>query len=93
MQPDQHAAHRAGSPYPMLALNLLVSGAIMYFVMFAMIDGLPEFFHNLNMFYMALMMVAPMAILMVLMMPSMYPKRASTRRFAWARRPCFLPRS
>lgn len=75
MQTDQHSEHRTGSPYPMLGLNLLVSGAIMYFVMFAMIDGLPEFFHNLNMFYMALMMVAPMAILMVLMMPSMYRNR------------------
>ena len=59
----------------MLAANLLISGVIMYFVMFTMIDALPAFFHNLNMFYMALMMVAPMAILMVLMMRSMYPNR------------------
>ena len=61
--------------YLMLGLNLLISAVIMYFVMFSMIDGLPEFFHNLNMGYMALMMVAPMAILMILMMPSMYPHR------------------
>jgi hypothetical protein len=71
--PEQHTGHSSSSkPYLMLAANLLVSAIIMYFVMFTMIDGLPEFFHNLNMFYMALMMVAPMAILMLLMMGSMY---------------------
>ena len=60
------------SHYAMLALNLLLSAAIMYFVMFAMIDGGSDFHNNLNMFYMALMMVAPMAVLMLLMMRSMY---------------------
>ena len=75
MRDDRHAEHRGGAPYRMLALNLLISGAIMYFVMFTMIDALSAFFHNLNMFYMALMMVAPMAVLMVLMMPAMYPSR------------------
>jgi uncharacterized protein (DUF305 family) len=67
--------HEGKSAYLMFGLNLLLSGIIMYFVMFTMIDGLPEFFHNLNMFYMALMMVAPMAILMLLMMGSMYQNR------------------
>lgn len=62
------------SHYAMLALNLVLSTAIMYFVMFAMIDGTWDFFNNLNMFYMALMMVAPMAVLMLLMMRSMYSK-------------------
>lgn len=63
------------SHYRLLALNLLLSTAIMYFVMFAMIDGPADFYNNLNMFYMALMMVAPMAILMVAMMGSMYSNR------------------
>lgn len=75
MKHESKAMHQGGSPYVMLALNLLISVAIMYLVMFAMIDGLPEFYHNLNMFYMALMMVAPMAILMLFMMRSMYPNR------------------
>lgn len=75
MRDNRHAGHGGGAPYRMLALNLLISGVIMYFVMFTMIDSLSAFFHNLNMFYMALMMVAPMAVLMVLMMPSMYPSR------------------
>jgi uncharacterized protein (DUF305 family) len=63
------------SSYRMLALNLLLSAIIMYFVMFAMIDGLADFFHNLNMLYMAFMMVAPMGVLMLLTMGSMYGNR------------------
>lgn len=47
----------------------------MYFVMFAMIDGADDLRHNLNMFYMALMMVAPMGVLMLLLMGSMYENR------------------
>ena len=60
------------SPYLTLGLNLALSAVIMYLVMFAMIDGAADFHNNLNMAYMALMMVAPMAILMLLMMRSMY---------------------
>lgn len=63
------------SHYVRLALNLVVSTIIMYLVMFAMINGISNFYNNINMFYMALMMVAPMAILMVLMMGSMYANR------------------
>lgn len=62
-------------PYRMLALNLGLSAIIMYLVMFAMIDGWGDFYNNLNMAYMALMMVAPMATLMLLTMGSMYPNR------------------
>lgn len=69
----QHGDRRAMSKhYVMLGINLAISTIIMYFVMFSMIDGTGSFFHNINMFYMALTMVAPMAILMLLMMGSMY---------------------
>ena len=68
-----HGDHKAMSRhYVMLGVNLTISTVIMYFVMFSMIDGTGSFFHNINMFYMALTMVAPMAILMLLMMGSMY---------------------
>jgi len=62
--------------YRSLALQTAVSGAIMYVVMFVMIDQLSSFYNNLNMFYMTLMMVAPMVALMVLAMPAMFPSRA-----------------
>ena len=61
--------------YGLLGLNLAVSLAIMYFVMFAMIYSLGEFIQNINFFYMALMMWAPMGSLMLLTMPMMYQNR------------------
>jgi len=60
--------------YRMLALNLAINLVIMYLVMFAMIWTLGEFIHNINYFYMALMMWAPMGSLMLLMMGMMYKK-------------------
>jgi hypothetical protein len=63
--------------YLMLGLNLLISAIIMYLVMFTMIDTISDFFNNANMVYMTLMMVAPMAILMLFMMPSMYPIKSA----------------
>jgi len=58
--------------YKMLGLNLAISLAIMYVVMFSMIYSLGEFIQNINFFYMALMMWAPMGSLMLLTMGSMY---------------------
>lgn len=65
--------------YRMLGLNLALSVVIMYFAMFAMIDGVADFYNNLNTVYMALMMAAPMGTLMLLTMRSMYDnKRLNT---------------
>ena len=61
--------------YLMLALNLTISLAIMYVVMFSMIWSVGDFFNNTNMLYMALLMWAPMGILMLLMMGMMYPDK------------------
>lgn len=61
--------------YVSLAIQTLASGIIMYLVMFVMIDGLGSFYNNLNMFYMTLMMVAPMVVLMVLAMRHMLPSK------------------
>jgi hypothetical protein len=69
---SHHASKSPRGPYLMLGANLLVSAAIMYFVMFTMIWSMGDFFHNLNTFYMVLMMVTPMGVLMLAMMGSMY---------------------
>ena len=72
---EDHSQHASMSPrgsYMMLGANLLVSAVIMYFVMFTMIWSVGDLFHNLNTFYMALMMVTPMGVLMLAMMGSMY---------------------
>lgn len=59
-------------PYRSFAVELLIDFATMYLVMFTMIATLNHFYFNLNNVYMTLMMVAPMAILMLVMMRSMY---------------------
>jgi uncharacterized protein (DUF305 family) len=61
--------------YRSLAWQTLVSGVIMYLVMFVMIDRLSSFYNNLNMLYMTLMMVAPMVVLMIVAMPDMFPDK------------------
>lgn len=63
--------------YRSLAIQTAISGAIMYLVMFVMIDSLNSFFNNLNMLYMTMMMVAPMVVLMILGMRHMFPSRAA----------------
>ena len=66
--------------YMMLALNLALSLVIMYIAMFAMISSWGEFVQNINFFYMALVMWAPMAVVMLLTMKSMCPPSAPMRQ-------------
>lgn len=70
-----HHAH--GRPYLMFWLNMIPGLIVMYIVMFSMIDGWHDYRNNLNMFYMALTMWAPMGILMLATMPSMFPNRTT----------------
>jgi hypothetical protein len=77
---QEHEGHGAkngdmAKPYTMLAANLAISLLIMYLAMFAMIWRFGEFFNNTNMLYMALVMWAPMGILMLVFMPMMYPNK------------------
>ena len=63
--------------YASLAVQTIVSGIIMYLVMFVMIDSLGSFYNNLNMFYMTLMMVAPMVVMMIVAMRHMFPSKGA----------------
>jgi uncharacterized protein (DUF305 family) len=47
----------------------------MYVIMFSMVDTAGDIYQNLNTFYMALMMAAPMVAVMPFMMKSMYPDK------------------
>ena len=58
--------------YVMLGVNMFLSAIVMYVAMYSMIWSLADFFNNLNMFYMALIMWAPMGALMLITMASMY---------------------
>jgi len=67
-----------GRPYLQLALWFPVHAAAMYLLMFAMIDSGGDLWNNLNTFWMALLMAAPMNAIMVLSMRRMYPDATKT---------------
>lgn len=58
--------------YSKFLLMLLVSFVIMYSVMFLNVASTDHIYLNLNRLYMALLMVAPMALVMLAFMPMMY---------------------
>ncbi|MEW2011086.1 DUF305 domain-containing protein [Microbacterium sp. NPDC078814] len=62
-------------PYLWFWVTMVLSFAIMYIVMFSMIDGWGDFRNNANMFYMTLTMWAPMGIFMLIFMRGMYKKK------------------
>lgn len=66
----------SGRPYLMFWINMALGLIVMYLVMFSMIDGTRDFRNNLNMFYMAVTMWAPMGIFMLVTMPDMFPKKS-----------------
>ena len=77
MEEHPNSAHHEGGskPYAMLALNLGLSLLVMYVAMFAMIWSWGEFIQNVNFFYMALVMWAPMGATMLATMGGMYRNR------------------
>ena len=73
---ERHAGHPPhGGHYRRFLLMLLLSFACMYALMYAMVDRLANALPNINQLYMAGLMTAPMAILELLLMGSMYPDR------------------
>lgn len=69
---QDHSAHQDGRVYRNLAIELAIDFTIMYFVMYTMIDSVAHLYLNVNNVYMTLMMVAPMALLMLVSMRSMF---------------------
>jgi uncharacterized protein (DUF305 family) len=61
--------------YSKFIVMLLVSFFIMYFVMFLNMDKFSHYHTSITRIYMALLMVAPMAVVMMVMMGKMYPNK------------------
>ncbi|MEO7529757.1 MAG: DUF305 domain-containing protein [Sediminibacterium sp.] len=61
--------------YKMFSLMMAISFIIMYIVMFLNVDKLDHYHTSATRMYMALLMVAPMAVVMMLMMDKMYPNK------------------
>jgi uncharacterized protein (DUF305 family) len=64
-----------GMSYRKFIVMLLVSFFIMYFVMFLNMDKFSHYHTSITRIYMALLMVAPMAVVMMVMMGKMYPNK------------------
>ena len=58
--------------YKKLAIAISINTVIMFFLTFVLIDRIEHFQLNINRIYMALIMAAPMVIVMLLVMRSMF---------------------
>lgn len=65
--------------YTRLALMILISFAAMYVLMYAMVDVVGNAIPNANQAYMAGLMTAPMLVIELLLMGSMYPNKGANK--------------
>lgn len=70
-----HDGEQLHGSYKELMVELAIDFVIMYLVMYTMIATLKDFYLNINNVYMTLMMVAPMAVVMLVAMRSMFPSQ------------------
>ncbi len=63
--------------YARLAAMTVLSFISMYILMYGMVDQLANVYPNINQFYMAGLMTAPMVVIEVLLMGAMYENRAA----------------
>jgi hypothetical protein len=61
--------------YPKLLIMAVLSFISMYILMYSMVNTFGNVYNNFNQFYMAGLMTAPMVILELLVMGSMYPNK------------------
>jgi hypothetical protein len=76
---QEHAAsgeHARMNHYGRLLAMTGLSFVAMYILMYAMVDAFGNVFNNVNQVYMAGLMAAPMLLLELVLMGSMYPNRA-----------------
>ena len=68
---EQHQQHH--NPYGLLAGMIVLSFIAMYILMYAMVDTFGNVFNSINQVYMAGLMAAPMELIELALMRSMYP--------------------
>ena len=69
----RHQSHEGH--YRQLAIMAALSFAAMYALMYAMVDRLDNVYNNFNQLYMAGLMTAPMVMIELFLMRSMFPDR------------------
>ncbi|MGH9219911.1 MAG: DUF305 domain-containing protein [Vicinamibacterales bacterium] len=76
MEHQHKRAHQSGDVhYRHLLLMLALSFAVMYVLMYAMVDDFANVFNSVNQVYMAALMTASMGIIELAVMRSMYANR------------------
>lgn len=70
--------------YGKLGLTLAVSFVVMYAIMFLNVNDISHIYVNMTRFYMTLMMIAAMTVLMLAMMPMMYPDKKKNTVFIFS---------
>ena len=70
---EQPMKHKMHGSYRGLTVEMAIDFVVMYCVMYTMIASLDHLYLNLNNTYMTLMMVAPMTVVMLAGMRSMFP--------------------
>lgn len=68
-------SHQQLMHYKHFAVMLSLSFIAMYIAMYAMVDSFSSVYNNINQIYMVGLMVAPMAIIEILIMRKMYPNK------------------
>jgi hypothetical protein len=61
--------------YPKLLIMSVLSLISMYILMYSMVDVFDNIYNNLNKFYMAVIMTAPMVVFEILLMKAMYQNK------------------
>ncbi|ESQ88004.1 hypothetical protein ABAC460_17585 [Asticcacaulis sp. AC460] len=69
---ESHSDHKSPSHYTKFWISLGVNAVLMFILMFVMVDTFADVVPNINFIYMALVMAAPMGIIMLASMPMMY---------------------
>ena len=80
MQHMQEGKHTKQGHYGRLMAMVALSFIAMYILMYAMVNSFDNVFNNVNQVYMAGLMAAPMLLIELALMASMYPNK---RRNAW----------
>ena len=70
-----HTEHKMEHKWTTLLAMAVLSFIAMYVLMYAMVDVLDNVYTNLNQFYMAALMTAPMMLIEIVLMRSMYSIR------------------
>lgn len=82
MEQGKSMSQIQGMSYRKFMVMLLICFFIMYLVMFLNMDKLSHYHISPTRVYMAMLMVAPMTVVMVLMMGKMYPGKKRTWRLS-----------